>query len=83
MKYEAAISPEWNGSIKVVHSRWLRESHARKRELYIVLCWLADDGCVVAAHADVDGADADVVVVVVAMKQAMKKFNETGYEAKP
>lgn len=32
MKYEAAISPEWNGSIKVVHSRWLQQSHARNRK---------------------------------------------------
>ncbi|CAM9818033.1 unnamed protein product, partial [Ectocarpus sp. 8 AP-2014] len=32
MKYEAAISPEWNGSIKVVHSRWLQQSHARNRD---------------------------------------------------
>ncbi|CAM9422409.1 unnamed protein product, partial [Ectocarpus sp. 13 AM-2016] len=33
MKYEAAISPEWNGSIKVVHSRWLQQSHARNLRL--------------------------------------------------
>ncbi|CAN0245398.1 unnamed protein product, partial [Hapterophycus canaliculatus] len=31
LKYEAAVSPEWNGSIKVVHSRWLSESLSRKR----------------------------------------------------
>ncbi|CAN0249918.1 unnamed protein product, partial [Ectocarpus fasciculatus] len=33
MKYEAAISPEWNGSIKVVHSRWLQQSHTRNLRL--------------------------------------------------
>jgi len=32
LKYEAAVSPEWNGAIKVVHTRWLLESHSRKRE---------------------------------------------------
>lgn len=37
LKYEAAISPEWNGTIKVVHSRWLQESYSSKREPRFVI----------------------------------------------
>ncbi|CAN0182686.1 unnamed protein product, partial [Laminaria digitata] len=32
-KYDAAVSPAWNGAIKVVHSRWLEDSFARRLRL--------------------------------------------------